>query len=517
MPFDQEKADHAIGFINCLTHTKGRWAGSSFTHLPWQTEFHEKLFGTVKENGYRQYRFGYLEIPKKNGKSEDAAAIALEQLVADGEQGAEVYSAAGDKEQAGLVYHVAAQMVRNNRQLRKRLKVLDSRKRIIDYRTNSFYQVLSSESYTKHGINPSCIIFDELHAQPNRELFDVLTDGTDAARTQQLVVILTTAGIYDVNSIAWEVHDHAVKVRDGIVEDPSFLPMVYGLDADADYEDEDLWKEVNPAFDHIFDMDHLKVAFAQAKESPVKLQNFRRLRLNQWLNQILRWLPMDKWDACGGPVDKGTLLKRTCFGALDLSSTIDLASFELVFPPVSRGEKWKILSQFFVPEENIRKRAKKDRVPYDLWARAGLIKATSGNVIDYGFIRKAVNNAANIYDLREVAYDPWGAVKLATELAEEDGIPMVEHRQGFKSMSPPTKELLKMVLGGELAHGGHKVLRWCADNLVVKIDAAENVKPEKDKARERIDGIVALIMALGRAIVNFDESSIYDEQGIMFI
>ena len=510
----------AIAFIEKYgTHIKGRWAGTPFTLIPWQRDLIFDIFGTLNEKGKRQYRTVYCEIPKKCGKSELASIMALIGLVGDDEAGAEVYSAAGDREQASLVYYPAGQMVRNNKILDGRLKIIDSRRRIIDYQTNSFYQVLSSESFTKHGLNPSMVIFDELHAQPNRELYDVLTEGTDIAREQQLVFIITTAGVADKTSIGWEIHEKALKVKEarerGEEIDPTFLPLVYAATEEDDWEDEKVWERVNPSLNHVFDLANIRQHYAEVKVNPSRLNNFLRFRLNRWVGQISRYIPMDKWDACADKVDKGTLLKRTCFGGLDLSSSVDLTALALLFPPEVPKEKWKVLMHFYMPEDNVIERVKKDGVRYDMWIKAGFIKATPGNVIDYAFIRKDINNAAKLYDLREVAFDPWGAVKLATELQEEDGIVMAEHRQGFKSMSPPTKDLLKLVMAGELAHGGNEVLRWNADHLSVKIDAAENVKPEKDKSSERIDGVVALIMALGRALLVFDKKSIYQTRGIV--
>ena len=503
------------------THIKGRWAGQQFSLLGWQMDIIKQAFGTLKKNGKRQYRTVYIEIPKKNGKSELSSAIALYGLTADGEQGGEVYSAAGEREQASLVYYPAAQMVRNNPVLDGRLKIIDSRRRIVDFHTNSFYQVLSSESYSKHGINPSVIIFDELHAQPNRELWDVLTEGTDVAREQQLIFVITTAGVFDKESIGWQVHDYAVRVKEardrGEEIDPTFLPIIHAAPEDADWEDEEVWTACNPSFGTIFDIDNLREHCTAAKNDPARLNNFLRFRLNRWVGQVERWLPMDKWVLCGEDFDKDALVKRECYGGLDLSSSIDLTAFVLVFPPDKRGERWKILPKFYIPEDNIFERAKRDRVPYDMWVRAGLIVATPGNVVDYGFIRRDVNNASKIYNLKEVAFDPWGAVRLATDLHEADGINMVEFRQGWKSMSPPMKDLLKMTLSGELQHDNHPTLRWCANNLAVKIDAAENVKPEKDKSYERIDGVVALTMGLGRALVAYERKSKYRKEGLMVL
>lgn len=512
-----DKAVRAINFCQTLcSHTKGRWAGVQFLLLKWQWLLFWELFGTCKEDGSRQYRLTYCEIPKKNGKSELAAVVALICLVADDEIGAEVYSAASDISQAGLVYNVAAQMVRQNNVLSNRLKVIDSRKRIIDYKTNSFYQVLSAESYTKHGINPSGIIFDELHAQPNRELWDTLVEGTDYAREQQLIFAITTAGVYDKNSICWEVREHARQVSEGILKDDSLLPVIYAADKERDnWENPEVWKKTNPSLGHIFTLEKIKKDVEIVKQQPTRLNNFLRFRLNLWVNQISRWMPMDEWDACNQyPIDKGALLKRECFGGLDLSSSIDLTALALIFPPATDGELWEVLMYFWIPEDNMLERSKGDRVPYDMWVRAGHMTATPGNVVDYAYIRKKINELSELFNIKEIGYDPWGAVKLAVELTDEDGINMVETRQGYKTLSPPTKDLLVKIKSKQINHGGNPVLRWCADNLVVQTDPAENIKPAKDKARERIDGAVALIMALNRAILHEDKTSVYEKRGL---
>lgn len=520
MPYDETKADKAVKFIKRLKHTKGRWAGVPFTLLPWQeNEIIRPLFGTVKEDGTRQYRFCYIEVGKKNGKSEIAAAIALYLLLADGEISAEVYNAAGDRDQASIVFDVAAQMVRQDKTLIKRCKIIDSRKRIVAHKTNSVYIALSKETYTKHGLNPSGVIIDELHAHKTRELYDILIEGTDTARQQQLIFIITTAGIHDIHSIGWEVHEYAKQVKKGIIKDPTFLPIIYAANQKDDWTNEKIWKKANPSLGHIFTIDKLKNHYNQVKDNPARQNNFRRFRLNQWVGQVNRYFPMDKWDACGKvKFDPNALVKRRCYGGLDLSSTMDLTAFVLVFPPEDKNEKWKIIPKFYIPEDTVLKKTNTDKVPYLIWKRAGYITVTPGNVIDYEFIRKDIQNASNIYNLKEVAYDPWGAVQLATKLQEVDGIIMVEHRQGFKSMSPPTKECHKMIMSKEIAHNNNPILRWCADNFVAKIDAAENVKPDKEKVTQRIDGIVALIMALGRAILYYQKrKSIYETSGLKIL
>lgn len=522
----EEKIGNVIKFFTTyLTHTKGRWDGHPFKLIPWQiNDVIIPAFGTLKPDGNRQYRTVYVEIPKKNGKTQLAAGLALYGLCYDGEKGAEVYSAAGDREQASLVYDMAAEMVKNSPDLSELIQIYKSRKRLVYHNSGSFYQALSSEVFTKHGLNPSMVIFDEIHAQPNRELYDVLMEGTDTAREQQLVFIITTAGVYDKNSIGYEVHNHAVQVKSGIKKDPSFLPVIYAIEAghedetkNEDWEDEKVWRRVNPSLDYIFNMDKIRDYYRDAVNNPARLNNFLRYRLNKWVGQINRWLPMDKWDLCNDKVEIANLIGRPCFGGLDLSSSMDLSAFVLVFPPVKDGEKYQIVPKFYVPGEAIEKRSKKDRVPYPMWRDAGLITVIPGEVIDYSYIKKDVINANKIYNLMELAFDRWGSTQIANDLGEVEGIEMVKHGQGFADMSAPTKELLNYTLQGNLAHGGHPILRWNADNVAVKQDAAENYKPDKEHSRERIDGIVALIMALGRAIANPDFKCPYDDRGIIFI
>ena len=493
----EQQADKARRFVEHLTHTQGRWSGSPFTLMPWQTDCLDRLFGTLKPNGKRQYRTCYLEIPKKNGKTELGAAVGLKMLVADGENGAEVYSAAGDRQQAGKIYEAASVMVQNNHTLSRRLTLLDSKKRIVDHKTNSFYQVLSSESFTKHGLNPSCVLFDELHAQPNRKLWDVLTEGTDYARDQQLVFVMTTAGEHDVESIGWEVHDYAKQVRDEVIEDETFLPIIYAAENDDDWEDERVWRRCNPALGHIFDIDKIRTDHKSIVNNPVREPNFRRFRLNEWLSLIGRYLPMHAWDACDGRVNAKALAGADCYGGLDLSSTTDMTAFVMLFPPAGRRQKFDVIPHLYLPENGIELREKQDKVPYRMWAKSGLLTLTPGNRIDYKFVIRDVLKASRKFNLLNVGYDPWGVSKLVPELEDDEGIPMEEVRQGYRSLSEPTKELLGMVLDGEIRHGGHRVLRWNADNLKVRQDDAENVKPVKLKDRKRIDGIVALIMAIG--------------------
>lgn len=505
-----QKALRVKTFIQNLSFSKGQWAGQPFNLLPWQWE---KLvlpaFGTIKSDGSRQYRFVYCEIPKKNGKTELGGALALYMLCADREGKPEVYSASGDKEQAGLCFSAAAEMVKSSPILSKNLKILESRKRIVNPRNSGFYQVLSSESELQHGLSPSAIFFDELHAQPTDRLWNVLTAGTDYARKQQLVMVLTTAGIYDKNSIWWKIRTRAQQIEKGILEQSNFLPVLYIADPDEDPENEELWKRVNPSLGQIFTTDKIREDFETAKNDPVDLQNFLRFRLNIPIKSLSRWMPMNEWDQCSAKPDLESLRGRTCYGGLDLASKIDLASFVMVFPPLLEGEAWDVIVKFYCPEDGILKRSRVDRVNYDIWAKQGFITSTPGNVIDYDFIEKDIFQAAEDYSMRVIGFDSWNATATATRVmnklnptGNDNGFQMIECRQGPRTFNEPAKDLLVKVKSKQIRHGGNPVLRWCADNLVMRSDANGNVAPDKQRAQEKIDGMVALLMAFDVALRN---------------
>jgi phage terminase large subunit-like protein len=512
--FDMEKADHAVNFINCLKHTKGKWRGVPFELLPWQDSIIRDIFGTVKENGYRQYNTAYVEIPKKNGKSELAAAVALYMTCGDGEWGAEVYGCASDRQQASIVFDVAVDMVDQCPALKKRIKPVMSVKRLVYKPTNSFYQVLSAEAYTKHGLNVHAVIFDELHAQPNRELFDVMTKGSGDARTQPLYFLITTAGT-DRNSICFEQHQKAVDIIEGRKIDPTFYPVIYGASDEDDWTSEKTWYKSNPSLGYTIDIEKVQNAYISARENAAEENIFRQLRLNQWVKQSTRWMQMDKWDACAFPVDEEALVGRDCYGGLDLSSTSDITAFVLVFPPRTDDEKYMILPYCWIPEDNMKLRVRRDHVPYDVWEKEGSLQTTEGNVIHYGFIENFIEELGTKYHIKEIAFDRWGATQMVQDL-EGMGFTVVPFGQGYKDMSPPTKELMKLTLEERIAHGGHKVLRWMMDNVYVRQDPAGNIKMDKEKSTEKIDAAVATVMALDRAIRNLGtDGSVYDDRGIL--
>ena len=515
--YDKEYADFAVAFIESLCHTKGTWAGKRFELMDWQEQIIRDLFGILKPNGYRQFNTAYIEIPKKNGKSELAAAVALLLTCGDGEQRAEVYGAAADRQQASIVFDVAADMVRMCPALNKRVKILASQKRLIYEPTNSFYQVLSAEAYSKHGFNVHGVVFDELHSQPNRKLYDVLTKGSGDARMQPLFFLITTAGT-DTHSICYEVHQKAQDIIDGRKIDPTFYPVIYGADDTEDWTSPKVWKKCNPSLGETIGMDKVKTACESAKQNPGEENSFRQLRLNQWVKQAVRWMPMDKWDKCAFAVNEEQLKGRVCYGGLDLSSTTDITAFVLVFPPLDEDDKYIILPYFWIPEDTLDLRVKRDHVPYDVWQRQGYLQTTEGNVVHYGYIEKFIEELGKKFNIREIAFDRWGAVQMVQNL-EGMGFTVVPFGQGFKDMSPPTKELMKLTLEQKIAHGGHPVLRWNMDNIFIRTDPAGNIKADKEKSTEKIDGAVATIMALDRAIRcgNDTSESVYNDRGILFI
>ena len=537
--YDKAAADFAVAFIESLCHTKGTWAGKPFELIDWQEQIIRDLFGTLKPNGYRQFNTAYIEIPKKQGKSELAAAVALLLTCGDGEERAEVYGCAADRQQASIMFEVAADMVRMCHALNKRVKILASQKRLIYTPTNSFYQVLSAEAYSKHGFNIHGVVFDELHTQPNRKLFDVMTKGSGDARMQPLYFLITTAGT-DTHSICYETHQKAKDIIEGRKIDPTFYPVIYGADESDDWTDPKVWKKANPSLDITVGIDKVKAACDSAKQNPGEENAFRQLRLNQWVKQAVRWMPMEKWDKCAFAVNEDELEGRICYGGLDLSSTTDITSFVLVFPPSLGGaasvprlgdgfatsccpppdedDKYIILPYFWIPEDNLTLRVNRDHVPYDVWERQGYLQTTEGNVVHYGFIEQFIEKLGERFNIREIAFDRWGAVQMVQNL-EGMGFTVVPFGQGFKDMSPPTKELMKLVLEQKIAHGGHPVLRWNMDNIYIRTDPAGNIKADKEKSTEKIDGAVATIMALDRAIRcgNDHGVSVYDERGLLFI
>lgn len=515
--YSKEKADRAVSFIQCLKHTKGIWNGKPFELLNWQEQIIRDLFGIIKPNGYRQFNMAYIETPKKQGKSELAAAVALLLLAGDGEERAEIYGCASDRQQAAIVFDVAEDMVRMCPPLAKRCKILTANKRIIYKPTNSFYQVLSAEAYSKHGFNISGVVFDELHSQPDRRLYDVMTKGSGDARMQPLYFLITTAGT-DINSICYEVHQKAQDILDGRKIDSTFYPVIYGADRNDDWTDPKVWAKANPSLGITVPIEKVEAACNSAKNTPAEESVFRQLRLNQWQTQKSRWLSMLKVNACKVDFTEEDLYGRVCYGGLDLSSTTDLTAFVLVFPPTADDDRYYVLPYFWLPEETIDLRSRRDHVPYKEWQQEGIFNVTEGNVVDYEYIENFIVKLGERFQIARICYDRWNATQLTQRLELEHGFEMAQFGQGFFSMSSPSKELERLIMEKKLAHNGNKVLMWNFDNVCCDTDAAGNIKPSKKKATEKIDGVVALIMGLDAAIkCGAPETSVYETRGLLFI
>lgn len=514
--FSEELADRAIEFFRKhLRHTKGQWAGRPFNLRPFQEYHLREIFGRVREDGItRQIQQVYWEVPKKNGKSEIAAGIANKLLNADDEPGAEIYGAAADRSQASIVFNVAASMVGYDRELKRRCRVIRSTKRIIREEQNSFYHAVSSDVATKHGYDAHGIIFDEVHTQRDLRLWEALTFGSGAARRQPLIFAITTAGIPGESPVAEMLHSDAEQILNGTRPcPPEFYPVVYAAPPEARWDDPEVWYACNPALGDFLPLSSLQESCERAKRRPSEENSFRRLCLNQWLNQETRFIQMEDWDACASVIELENLKRLPCYGGLDLAATTDFTALVLDFMDSENGVHYWF-PFLWIPEALVEKEEW-----LRPWVKAGYVQATTGAVTDYRAVRAKIHEIAQVCSLAEIAYDPWNASQIAVEL-EHDGFKMVAMRQGFNLMSSPTKEFERLVVARRIRHSGHPVLRWMVDCLTVKQDQAgyvRPVKPQRLKSRKRIDAVVAGIMALDRATRNGGYTSAYEERGILFV
>jgi len=502
--FDKDTADKVVGFIeNYCSHVKGVMARKPLILEDWQKSIVRDLFGWKKEDGTRRYKVAYIEVPRKNGKTTLAAAIGLALLFIDGEDGAEVYSAAAERDQAAISFEIASNMVLNNKSLNDRGQVW---KKSIVY-GSSFYKAISADANTKHGYNSHGIIFDELHVQKNRNLYDALQGGT-ASRSQPITFIITTAGIRKKGEFAWEMHEYARQVKEGLIKDDSFLPVIYGCDIDDDPFIEKSWKLANPNYGISVTKEYMRTHANRAKNEMSYLNNFKRFHLNIWVSQESAFIKANDWDACNlEPVNEDIFKGMQCVAALDLASTRDFTALVLAFKD---DDIIHLMPFFWIPSMTMNDRRNAEQVR--AWVDQGYIIATDGNITDYNFIQAKITELSSTYNITEIAYDPWNSTQLVTNLID-DGANMIEFRQGFVSMSPATKELEKLVLQKKLNHGGNPVLSWMVNNMSLKSDPAGNIKPDKDKSSDKIDGAVASVMAISRAVFSWEEKtiSIYEQ------
>ncbi len=503
--FSPEHAAHVIAFFpKFLVHVEGPKGGQPFHLDPWQRFWTAMLFGWRGADGSRRFRTGYLEVARKNGKSTWLAGVGLYMTRFDREPGANVHSVATKQEQALEIFDPATLMVRKSRALSAVFRVFDSRKRITSLDGSCVFSPLSSDANTLDGLNPSAALVDELHAHKTRGVWDVMRSAM-GARRHPLMLAVTTAGFIPYG-ICTEQRNYLVRVLKGEAEDDAYFGVIYTLDESDDWQDEKAWAKANPGLGTAKSLSYMRSEARAAAEVPSQLNNFKTKELNIWCNQAEAWFDIDIWDKGKKPFNPADLAGRECYGGLDLAATTDLTAFELVFPPIDGEKWWYILSWIFCPADNIELRAKRDKVHYPAWVTSGHLIATPGNVTDYERVRDEVNKAAALYDIREIGFDDWNATHLVNQL-QEDGHTMVKMGQNFGNLSAPSKRLEELVLSGKLRHGGQPVLRWCAGNVTLLRDTNGNYRPNKGKSTERIDPIVAAIMAIGRAMAYTDETA----------
>lgn len=514
--FDKQRALEVIEFVQLLNLTDDFY-GQPLVLQNWQHDIIWDVYGTVNEKGTRQYQYAYLEIPKKNGKTTLIAALGLYHLTMDA-PGGQIYCCAADKEQASLSYNAALQMIEQDEDLTELFKIVDSKKLIINKQTGTFLRVLSAEAYTKHGINPTVVIFDELHAQPNRDLWDVMTFGAGAARKEPLWWIITTAGDDpDRKSVGWEQHEYARKVKDEEHTDPFWYVKMFNAPENCDIYDEKIWFEVNPSLGVTIDIDKVRQEAIGARNDPSKEKLFRWLRLNQWVSlKRTGWLPLTLWDATKGKWNLAELVGKRCYLGLDLSSTTDLTAVALLFPPQNGISDWRCLFEAWIPEDNMKERIHKDHVPYDRWVRDKFLHATQGDAVDYEFVQARIEALAKQYNVKYLCADKWNS-QMLTQILAKKGIKTIEIPQTIAGMSPGMKELERLLRSEQMTHEDNPLARWAFGNVVIFMDGNENIKPMKNRSIERIDPIVALINAMNAAIKLEQKRSSYEEHGMRVV
>ena len=525
LKWDRDAALRAISFFSdCLMLSSAEWAGKPFDLLPWQQFVIGSIFGWKTNLGFRRFDTARIYIARKNGKTELAAGIALYCLLADGEPSAQVFAAATKREQAQILFSAAERMVRLSPFLSGR--VSSKLNKLEDKTTFSTFVPLSRDAKKLDGLSPHCAVIDEIHEHPNSEIIDKLKTGT-GARRQGLIVETTTAGS-ERESICYKNWMHSEKILNGTLPaeaaDSTFC-FIATLDEGDDWRDENTWGKANPSLDAIGTTDKLRAKAANAKSNPGEENTFRRYYMNEWTNSQTRAIDWALWDAGKETFDVDELEGRLCYGGLDLAAVQDLTSLCLLFPPVNPGERWKALWHNWCPEENIQKRSNRDKVPYELWARQGFLTPTPGNTTDFDFVLKDVVELSVRYKIRAIAYDrlfAHGGSSFLNDAANES-LPMVEFGQGFFSMGPAWNEFYRMLLAGEVQHGGNPIATWASDSVEVASDPAGNLKPVKPDTKTstfRIDPIVAMIMAVGMKLRMPPEKpvdSIYKTRGMLFI
>jgi phage terminase large subunit-like protein len=513
--YDPDAAIRVVNFIELLKHSKGKWAGSYLVLEPFQHFIVCVLFGWKKKSNHkRRFRKAYIEKARKNGKTTLAAAIGNYCFTADNEAGAECYSAATKRDQAKISHSEATRQVKSSKALRKRVTIFANNMSIAE--EASKYVPLGADSKVEDGLNPSFALIDEYHAHPDDSMVNVLQSGM-GAREQPLLYIITTSG-FEKASACYRERETAVGVLENTIADDTYFSIIYTLDEKDEWTDENVWIKANPNLDVSVSKEFIRNQVREALDSPTKQNNVKTKNLNIWTQAITRWILAEKWDACSFSVDEESLRGRVCYGGLDLSTTIDITAIAYCFPPQDESDKYKFIYRFFIPADNIIKREQKDKVPYSLWRDEGLIIATSGDVIDYDFVEAKIKEDGEKFDLREMAFDPHNAQEIINHITNAGITEMVPFRQGYITISDPSKAFERRVLKQEIAHSGNPVMKWMVACTEVKQDAHGNiipVKPDRRASGKRIDGVIASIMALDRAWRN--EQSVYEDSPMLIV
>ena len=506
--FDRRAALRAIGFIERLKHTKGEWAGSRFRLEPWQHFVLWNIFGWKNADGTRRFRYAYIEIARKNGKTALSAGVGLYMLFADGESRPEVYSAATVKDQAKICFADAVEIVR----------ATDLKHYLTPFRNSIVYEArggmmkpLSSDYGTHDGLNPSCGIIDEFHAHRDSGMFDVIKSAF-GARRQPLMFIITTAG-FNKSGACYAYRENVIKVLREVNEDDTLFGIIYTLDANEEWDDPRMWIKSNPNLGVSLSADYLADQVRDARNRPEAVRNVMTKNLNLWVDAERTWILDDAWQKCVGTISPDELRGCTCWGGLDLSNVSDITAYVLLF---HENDRFQLVPYFWIPEEKMLEKIRRENINYDRWVADGYVTVTPGNVIDYDFVKADILRRTADYDLRSSAYDRWNASQTIIDLQNE-GMVCNPFGQGYGSMSAPTREFEKLVLTGRIEHFGNPVLRWMLASTVVKSDPAGNIKPDKERSTQKIDGIVASIMALGEWMTAqaADERNPYENRGLL--
>jgi len=525
--YDVEEAHRAIDFVQELRHTQGEWANPKLhdTRLrlePWQQFITSVVFGWRRtEDACRRFNKIYEEMARKNGKTFRSAGNLIYCTVADSplEIGAEAYCIATKKDQAKKAWGTVREMIEKHPDLSEALRTYKQHSTIVLEGTATQIRLMGKDSKTEDGMNPHFVLVDEYHAHPDHGMLEVMRSAM-MARKQPVTWIITTAGFNKNSPCYQEEHALIERILERSIEPvpEHVFGIIYSLDEDDDWTDRSVWIKANPNLGVSVYPEELEKAALEALATPTKLNDFLTKNLNIWTQAVTRWIPDEKWMACAGEIDEEVLRGRPCYFGLDLSATIDITAYAICFPPIAAGEKYQLVWRFFMPEDGLLDRERRDRVPYTYWRDQSLIIATPGDVIDYDLVEQELDKDLARFVVQELGFDPWHGQEVSNHY-KSAGIQMVEIRQTYSGMSALTETFEKKVLAVEIVHDGNPVMRWMLSNTEVKSDRQSNImpmKPRRDSSGKRIDGTVAAIMALGRAVLVGDSGrSVYEDRGVI--